>query len=410
MKGRKMTRLLAILAATLMTVTLISSYSAKAANYADDKQATAPTGVTFNKVLSLPDDSEVPECGFGFDISAGTEKLASASGEIDIFAGIISGNYPSASDAIYAAGAAKDTTLAVGAITASCTRQVNVNFGDIKFPEPGVYRYIITERVAHKTSTEDYTNVGVGPDTNKIVMDVYVFDTAGSLSASAVTFQKVADESAATNPTTAAATGEKTAAFINTYPTNTLKISKTVAGNQGSKDEYFKFTIKLENNGSVTVPDNSLFGVSGQDKTPTSNTANKYTDMSSNNITNNILTGAQLKAGYDIYLQHGQTVIISGIIENCKFTVEEDPDTYDVTTTFKTDETTPVDQTDTNDADEIVSGTLEKSSIVTFTNTKNGVIPTGVILKATGLIVVGLIVIIGVVFFGVRSKRRYEED
>ena len=140
MKGRKMTRLLAILAATLMTVTLISSYSAKAANYADDKQATAPTGVTFNKVLSLPDDSEVPECGFGFDISAGTEKLASASGEIDIFAGIISGNYPSASDAIYAAGAAKDTTLAVGAITASCTRQVNVNFGDIKFPEPGVYR------------------------------------------------------------------------------------------------------------------------------------------------------------------------------------------------------------------------------------------------------------------------------
>ena len=45
-----------------------------------------------------------------------------------------------------------------------------------------------------------------------------------------------------------------------------------------------------------------------------------------------------------------------------------------------------------------------------FTNDKHGTIPTGVLLSATGLIVVGLIVVVGVVFFGIRSKKRYEED
>ena len=52
------------------------------------------------------------------------------------------------------------------------------------------------------------------------------------------------------------------------------------------------------------------------------------------------------------------------------------------------------------------------ASTILLKEIAGGYIPanTGVILKATGLIVVGLIVIIGVVFFGVRSKRRYEED
>ncbi len=45
-----------------------------------------------------------------------------------------------------------------------------------------------------------------------------------------------------------------------------------------------------------------------------------------------------------------------------------------------------------------------------FTNTREGVIPTGVILSVAGLLVVGIIAVIGFVFFGIRSKRRYDED
>ena len=55
----------------------------------------------------------------------------------------------------------------------------------------------------------------------------------------------------------------------------------------------------------------------------------------------------------------------------------------------------------------IVDGTNVK---VGFINDKDGTIPTGVILSVAGLLVVGIIAVIGFVFFGIRSKRRYEED
>ena len=46
-----------------------------------------------------------------------------------------------------------------------------------------------------------------------------------------------------------------------------------------------------------------------------------------------------------------------------------------------------------------------------FTNEKKGLIPTGVLLVATPVIIVALIAIAGVVFFAVRSaKSRAQED
>nr|MCR5544107.1 hypothetical protein [Eubacterium sp.] len=58
-----------------------------------------------------------------------------------------------------------------------------------------------------------------------------------------------------------------------------------------------------------------------------------------------------------------------------------------------------------------VSGTVADTDIKTgFKNVKNGTIPTGIIISLSGLIVVGIIAVIGFVFFGTRSRRRYEED
>ena len=53
---------------------------------------------------------------------------------------------------------------------------------------------------------------------------------------------------------------------------------------------------------------------------------------------------------------------------------------------------------------------IKGNTTLTFTNTKQGVIPTGIILSAAGLIVVAILVVAGVVFFGVRSRRKYEEE
>ena len=402
MKGRTMKKLLATLIAVFMA--FMVSIPVKAENYATDKQADAPTGVSFNKVLSLPADSEIPTCGFKFNFAPGTAK-AETSTTYAVIPGIISGGYPTANDVTFSSTDSRDTTLADGAVGSSITHPVNVDFGTIKFPEPGVYRYIITEDKA-----DNYTNIGVGNDpVDQIVMDVYVIDDStneGKLVASSVIFTKKSSSEEEVAPANNATTGNKTTSFINTYPTNNLTISKTVAGNQGSKDKYFKFTIKLEDTTDATVDPAAKFKVTGIDRTPSINAATTYdaTALANNDITE--LTGAQLLAGYDIYLQHGDTVDIIGIIEKCKFTITETNEGYDVATLTKT----KTDTTGVAGTTASVEGVLTESTKVEYTNTKEGTIPTGVLLSATGLIVVGLIVMAGIIFFGVRSRKRYEED
>ena len=66
----------------------------------------------------------------------------------------------------------------------------------------------------------------------------------------------------------------------------------------------------------------------------------------------------------------------------------------------------------TNNAPQVTDTTtgITEDTTLAYTNTKDGVIPTGIILSVAGLLVVGLIAVIGFVFFGIRSKRRYDED
>ena len=122
--------------------------------------------------------------------------------------------------------------------------------------------------------------------------------------------------------------------------------------------------------------------------------------MSTNNVTE--ITGKQIKDGYTIYLQHEQTLKVSGLPKECGFEVEEiAEDGY--TTKYQIN-----DEAEKNGNK--ATGTLSDSVNIKFTNDKSGTIPTGVILSATGLIVLGIIVVAGIVFFGIRSKKKYEED
>lgn len=47
--------------------------------------------------------------------------------------------------------------------------------------------------------------------------------------------------------------GEKNVAYVNQIELHNLTVKKTVTGNQGSKDKYFKFTIEFDNVGTGTV-------------------------------------------------------------------------------------------------------------------------------------------------------------
>lgn len=115
-----------------------------------------------------------------------------------------------------------------------------VDLSKITFSEPGVYRYKITEN-----SSEEK---GIRVDGRKKYLDVYVeSDTNGKLSIagyvlhSSQVMQPKGDSLGSNNP------DEKNTGFENEYDTGDLVLEKKVTGNQGFRDQYFKFHIDITN-------------------------------------------------------------------------------------------------------------------------------------------------------------------
>lgn len=398
MKGNMKKKLLAVIVATIMAIAFISPFDSKAATDYTDVSASA---TQFDVMMVVPKDTSIPSATFKYNIEPDT-TASDATGSLK--PGICVKDdqdkvtSPSIADVTFSPADEKVAHTTDSSLE-TCTKKATVDFTGVAFPEPGVYRYKITEV---------NTNPGVGPDTNGEIryLNVYVIDDGTDNAADNLTVISTV------SVTTALADFNstiKTEGYSYNYPTNTLDVSKKVTGNQGSKDQYFKFTITAsEVEGTAVIANDAILILSGQETDPQKTAATTYeadTMKTANNVTS--ITGEQIKGGYDIYLQHGQTVQITGIPEGCTYTVTEESATgYTTSYTTKVGSAAASQAVSGNEA----TGTLDDSTVVAFTNDKTGTIPTGVLLSATGLIVVGIIVVIGIVFFGIRSKKRYEEE
>ena len=423
MKKRTRNKLLAFIAVMLIAVLVVMPVSAGNKIYPSVTvgiESTDPTAVThpddtisLTKTLSLPADANVPECGFAFTIVPG-DAIEADNVKAGITARVNNVDYPKIPDIIFDANQRKDSPKQIDTAESTCSESVFIDFSNVEFTEPGIYRYVITEAAAiNATTSAPYPNIAIGYDTyTQRILDVYVEDdsTAATPKLKYKEYTMIKNDGTANPPSPEDATdynAEKSDRFVNTYPTNTLTLSKTVEGNQGSKDEYFKFTITLteDETQGVLIGDTLLFAISGQDRVPTANAATKYTDteLATNDV--EVLTGAQLKAGYNIYLQNGDTVTLSGLVENCGFTIVEANNNYTVATTLS-----QTGKTDVTGDTATVSGTLDVDAAVAYVNTKNGTIPTGVILSVAPWAIAGVVILAGVVFFAIRSRKKYEEE
>ena len=152
------------------------------------------------------------------------------------------------------------------------------------------------------------------------------------------------------------------------------------------------FTISLADDGDDNTTDGNADATSGVNNATIAENQNKTNPTSA--------TGAELKAGVKFYLQHGQSVAIRGIAPNAAYTVEENAEDYKSTASG----VSGYDKAATG-----VIGTIagtEKVVKTSFLNTRNGMIPTGVLLTA-----VPGIAIVAVALGGLLAvKRKKNED
>ena len=398
--------------------------------------AYTPVGIetnpTFKKYLIVDAGDNLPATSYSFTISAGTAQSA-GSGTMEVLAGIVdtTNGKPSIAnvsftnaDTTYTSVATGDTDVARtnaqrgGGSSADAVQfdsgekyakqTATIDFTGITFPEPGIYRYVITETAA----TSAQTGLGLVNDTDTDrILDVYVTDNNGALAISGCVLHSDAgtiptgtgNGSAGTEPS------DKSDGFTNEASGfKDLIVKNEVSGNQASKDKYFKYTVTLENlpTGATYVvslaDDNNAATSDGNaEANPVKTPATTYTTMSN---PTSITVSSGTSVATDFYLQHGQSIAIRGLPQNATYSVVEAEEDYSkeaAAVTGYTDKTA----TDSTTASIGAVAGSNKAVKTSYKNTRAGAIPTGLIATVWGGVLILAVGVIGFLF-AMKARRK----
>ena len=469
MKGNAMKKLLASAAALLLTAAVIvpgvGTLKAKAVGspYLAKRDSTSIETTTLKKILKIENGSNIPAATFTITVSAIPNDIARTNSTLQVYKGVTpnlvtltptGGTAKDGSaDFVYTAQKKKDANndstgdyvtikdANPDADHYTATKEMELNFSKVVFPEPGVYRYILTE---------SGDSAGVAYDTNKTrTLDVYVEDATvkatsspdqktltitkyimyvGTLSdgpsnakqESQGTKQTLEDGVTEVTPNGLGVSGAtKSVGFVNSYPAVGLTFGNEVNGNQGSKDKYFKYTLTLTGTAGTKLDVN----LSKADKKIAKNPNPATTCITGDEGVENpeiITIGSNGTVSVDFYLQDAQYVTVNGIAEGMEYTLSVEEEEYSKEEKISKDDST-FDKDNDDKYDELqdaVSGKIEKDqndgkihNIYTgYTLSKTGIIPTGVILSVAPWVIAGMVILAGIAFFAIRSGRKYEEE
>lgn len=417
----------ALMAATAFAGVGTPVLAAAGTNYGTTIEGTKTT--TFDKFLVMDKQANVPNATFTYAVTAGNAKAYDVAGKkFQVLAGVDADKITMAGVGGTAEAAAAANTIVFrqgdGSDTHDTTKDEYVkdlvagkkyamktgtlDFSKVQFTEPGVYRYIITE---------DGTNQGITNDADLTrVLDVYVNDASADVDgtftkkltiAGYVLHSNVDDEpdvSAGENfGSTGAYTDKKSQGFTNSYDTSDLTLRKQVTGNQASRDKYFEFTLNI-----AAAQPNTKYDVviDDADATSKANAATIDANAGQTNVTS-ITTDGAGKATQKFYLQHGQQVTVQGLAKDTTYTVTENTEDYKSTANTKD---TPVVDTKADTEAAPVDGTIVSTDLTTgFLNTRDGVIPTGVIMAVAPFAVVTILGGAGVVTMVMKKNKKEDE-
>lgn len=409
----KRKNLFKVIGVTAMSALMVASM-ALPAGAIPQYTAINGTSTTLDKYLVMKNDATVPNATFTFGIAPGT-AIAAANGTMEVLAGptastggsvtaptITSSVTFGPSDTTTAEADKGDKTVSFATTATTdekfATKTLTADFSGVTFPEPGVYRYIVTE---NSSAQNAITNDSQRTRT----LDVYVVDNgSGTLQVASYALhtgtaapRTNTDNGTADVAEANAKLSDKSTGFTNKVATQNLTFSKTVSGNQGSKDKFFKFTVTTT---GLQAADKFDVVMTSATAAPTKTAATVYTaddmlDANTTQIDGGKVTGDQLNSGKVFYLKDGESITIKGLSQNAKYSVTELPEDYASALTSGKDAT---------------SGTITTADIDTgYTNTRDGIIPTGVLMTAApfaGIIGIGAAGAAAVLL----GKKKSEED
>ncbi|MCH5191431.1 MAG: QVPTGV class sortase B protein-sorting domain-containing protein [Oscillospiraceae bacterium] len=360
--NKKFSKFFALALALILCMAMAAPALAFEYDHLEVSADTPKNSTTFDKYLVLEDGARVPDVTFAFKIEPGV-AVEAKNGNYEIKAGPMNADRtkPSVENAVFTNG--QGTTTDGGKTYATST--VKVDFTGVTFEAPGVYRYKITETTENGNGiTVDgaprYLDVVVVDDTKQAaekgelkIESYFLLNTAANI-IDGENGEKKYD-------------GEKSSGFTNSMETFDLTVSKTVAGNQGNKEDTFEFTLKIEGGNEGDTYNANLNG------SPITITLDENGE-------------------YKFTLGHNDSLTVTGLNYGTKWTVTEDAKDYTPSVTVTDDDE---DATGTgNSASDKVTG-ITADTTAAFTNTKDGVISTGILLTVAPFAALMLVGIVG---------------
>lgn len=394
MRQSNMKKRLLALATTVLTL-VMCMVTAMPALAADTN--VAPTDnltTTFNKYLVMDEKANVPDVDFTFTITAGS--AVEADGSRVIYAGNdtrVTG-FPvlkvdgagtattvatsfNPGDATYTEKQGSDT-VSLGSGQKYAKETVTVDFTNVDFNAPGIYRYVITET---GNAQDGIHNDTTATRTLDVIVNYRDANAGGQLVVSNyILYQGTKTD--ATNEST------KDDGFTNTYATSNLTLEKQVTGNQGDRDKYFEFTVNITDAVAGTV-----YSVDLTDATWNSTSSPNPTELT---------VGESGAVSGTFYLKDDESIVIQGLTEDTSYTIAETSYANDG---YKTEY--KIDSEDSVEANTTTAKTMGTSDHkVTFTNDKSGTVPTGILLETAPYVVLMLVVVAGGVAL-LAAKRKH---
>ena len=383
--------------AILMALALVMSLAAMSASAATTYTAIPGTTTSFDKEFAIPDGANMPNVEFEYTISEGTAKPISATNEIEILAGPVvrdpSTNEitaPTVEKAVFPSSDTTGTDDSEDSTKTIYVDEVGINLTGVTFNAPGVYRYVITEKtdptvkvpgVTYDDPAERYLDVFVFPsEADPTVLEVreYAMTKNGS------SFTKTYDETNQKWIYTYSDPDDqvKSSGYKNILDTVDLEFTKDITGNQADQSKKFTFTL-------------SITGANPNQEYAVEITGTDVIIAGSGVTEGKITTDANGAYTGTFELTKGDIVKVLGLPVGATYTVTEEAEDYesdDASVTGYTDPTT---------------GTFVKDNDVktSYTNSREGIIPTGVILTVAPFMI-GLLLFGAVMMFMISRRRR----